>query len=157
MNLQPRILYPARLSFRFDGAIKSFATKQKLREVSTTKPVQFNRSVMSYFLRPHGLQHARLLCQWDSPGKNTGVGCHFLLHLAYSRPSIYTISWNATNIRREVFMKILSLERYVIKCWISHRLQIMKSAYKLDFRNGTVTEDFFWKWFILSRILLNIF
>ena len=28
-------------------------------------------------LRPHGL--ARLLCPWDSPGKNTGVGCHFLL------------------------------------------------------------------------------
>ena len=26
-----------------------------------------------------GLQLARLLCLWDSPGKNTGVGCHFLL------------------------------------------------------------------------------
>ena len=25
------------------------------------------------------LQPARLLCPWDSPGKNTGVGCHFLL------------------------------------------------------------------------------
>ena len=33
---------------------------------------------MPYFLRPHGLQPARLLCPWDSPGKNTGVGCHFL-------------------------------------------------------------------------------
>ena len=31
-------------------------------------------------LRPHGLQPARLLCPWDSPGKNTGVGCHALLH-----------------------------------------------------------------------------
>ena len=28
---------------------------------------------------PHGLQPARLLCPWDSPGGNTGVGCHFLL------------------------------------------------------------------------------
>ena len=37
-NLQPRILYPARLLFRFDGEIKSFPDKQKLREVSTTKP-----------------------------------------------------------------------------------------------------------------------
>ena len=37
-NLQPRILYPARLSFRFDGEIKSFTDKQKLREFSTTKP-----------------------------------------------------------------------------------------------------------------------
>ena len=37
-NVQPRILYPARLSFRFDGEIKSFTDKQKLREFSTTKP-----------------------------------------------------------------------------------------------------------------------
>ena len=28
---------------------------------------------------PHGLYPARLLCPWDFPGKNTGVGCHFLL------------------------------------------------------------------------------
>ena len=30
-------------------------------------------------LRPHGLYPARLLCPWDFPGKNTGVGCHALL------------------------------------------------------------------------------
>ena len=36
-------------------------------------------SVVSYSLRPHGLQPARLLCSWDFPGKNTGVGCHVLL------------------------------------------------------------------------------
>ena len=38
-----------------------------------------SHSVMSDSLRPHGLQPARLLCLWDSPGKNTGVGFHFLL------------------------------------------------------------------------------
>ena len=32
-----------------------------------------------FTLQPHGLQTARLLCPWDSPGKNIGVGCHFLL------------------------------------------------------------------------------
>ena len=37
-NLQPRILYPVRLLFRFNGDIKSFTNKQKLREFSTTKP-----------------------------------------------------------------------------------------------------------------------
>ena len=37
-NLQPRILYPARISLRFDGEIKTFTDKQKLREFSTTKP-----------------------------------------------------------------------------------------------------------------------
>ena len=30
-------------------------------------------------LQPHGLSPARLLCLWDSLGKNTGVGCHVLL------------------------------------------------------------------------------
>ena len=37
-NLQSRLLYPARISFRFDGEIKTFTDKQKLREFSTTKP-----------------------------------------------------------------------------------------------------------------------
>ena len=37
-NLQPRLLYPARISFKTDGGIKSFSDKQKLREVSTTNP-----------------------------------------------------------------------------------------------------------------------
>ena len=30
-------------------------------------------------LRPHRWQPTRLPCSWDSPGKNSGVGCHFLL------------------------------------------------------------------------------
>ena len=34
---------------------------------------------MSNSVRPHGMQPTRLLHPWDSPGKNTGVGCHFLL------------------------------------------------------------------------------
>ena len=37
-NLQPRLLCPARISFRFNGEIKIFTDKQKLREFSTTKP-----------------------------------------------------------------------------------------------------------------------
>ena len=37
-KLQPRLLYPARISFRFNREIKSFTDKQKLRDFSTTKP-----------------------------------------------------------------------------------------------------------------------
>ena len=37
-NLQPRLLYPARISFKIDEEIKSFSDKQKLGEFSTTKP-----------------------------------------------------------------------------------------------------------------------
>ena len=36
-------------------------------------------SVVSDSVRPHRRQPNRLLCPWDSPGKNTGVDCHFLL------------------------------------------------------------------------------
>ena len=38
-----------------------------------------SHSVVSNSLRPYGQYPARLLCPWDSPGKNTGVGCHALL------------------------------------------------------------------------------
>ena len=37
-NMQSRILYPARLSFRIEGEIKSFQDRQKLKEYVTTKP-----------------------------------------------------------------------------------------------------------------------
>ena len=38
-----------------------------------------SRSVVSNSLRLHRLQPVRLLCPWDSPGKNTRVGCQALL------------------------------------------------------------------------------
>ena len=37
-NLQHRLLYPAKISFRYEGEIKNITDKQKLREFSTTKP-----------------------------------------------------------------------------------------------------------------------
>ena len=37
-NLQPRLQYPARISFKIDGEIKSFLNKQKLKKFNTTKP-----------------------------------------------------------------------------------------------------------------------
>ena len=38
-NLQPRLLYPAKISFRFDGEIKTFTDKQKLREFTPQNQV----------------------------------------------------------------------------------------------------------------------
>ena len=37
-SLQPRLLYPARISFKIDVEVKRFSDKQKLREFNTTKP-----------------------------------------------------------------------------------------------------------------------
>ena len=41
--------------------------------------ISISCSVMSEPLWPHGLSPARLRCPWELTGKNTGVGCHFLL------------------------------------------------------------------------------
>ena len=52
---------------------------------------------------------ARLLCPWDSPGKNTGVGCHFLFQgtfptwesnpgLLYCRQSLYQLTYKGSPI-----------------------------------------------------------
>ena len=53
-KLQPKILYPARLSFRFDKEIKSFRDKQKLGELSTTKPAL--QQMLKKFSRQKRLQ-----------------------------------------------------------------------------------------------------
>ena len=44
---------------------------------------------MSNSLQPYGLQPIRLLSPWDSPGKNTGEGCHTLLQRIFP-----TQGWN---------------------------------------------------------------
>ena len=49
---------------------------------------------MSDSLQPHGLQPTRLLRPWDSPGKNTGVGCHFFLQRMKVKSEIEVVqSW----------------------------------------------------------------
>ena len=41
---------------------------------------------------PHGLLSTRLLCPWNSPGRNTGVGCHFILQRIF--PTQASNPWN---------------------------------------------------------------
>ena len=54
----------------------------------------FNCSDVYESLRPHGVEPARLLCPWDSPGKNTRVECHALLQGIFP-----TQRWNAGLLR----------------------------------------------------------
>ena len=53
---------------------------------------------MSDSVRPHRRQPTRLLCPWNSPGKSTGVGCHFLLHCMKMKSeselgSLFSVIW----------------------------------------------------------------
>ena len=63
----------------------------------------FQCSVLSNSLRSCGLQPTRLLCQWDFPGKNTGVGCHFLLQRIFPNQAqnlhlLYLLHWQADSL-----------------------------------------------------------
>ena len=57
-------------------------------------------------LRPHGLQPARLLGPWESPGKNTGVGSHSLLQGNLPDPEIKPESptLQANSLQTELFL-----------------------------------------------------
>ena len=88
-------------------------------------------SVMSNTLQPHGLQPTRLLCPWDFPSKNTGVGCHALLqeilptqgknlclpHLLHFRQILYC--WAP----REAQLAVSSWANYLN--FLTHRMRIM--------------------------------
>ena len=50
------------------------------------------------FLQPHGLQPTRLLCPWDSPGKNTGMGCHFLLQEIFQGLNPHLLHWQVSSL-----------------------------------------------------------
>ena len=62
-------------------------------------------SVMSDSVRPYRWQPTRLPHPWDSPGKNTGVGCHFLLQ--------------CMKVKSESEVKSLSRVRLLATPWIA--------------------------------------
>ena len=76
------------------GAITSLGgwvfSKKRLLSISIIYLYLFiyesvSHTAVSNSLWPHGLESTGLLCPWDSPDKNIGVGCHFLLQ-GSSRP-----------------------------------------------------------------------
>ena len=71
----------AQATWREQGAASSpkLLLKTNAALASLHPRVCVSRSVGSDSVRPHGLQLARLLCPWDSPGKNPRAGCHALL------------------------------------------------------------------------------
>ena len=66
------------ISFTWNSVFKA-TLSLFLKSVSKATPVCSVASVLSDSLQPHGPLPTRLLCPWSSPGKNTGVGCHFFL------------------------------------------------------------------------------
>ena len=57
-------------------------------------------AIVSSSLQPHGLYPSRLLCPWDSPGKNVGVGCHSLLQGIFptKKSNLCLLHWQAGSL-----------------------------------------------------------
>ena len=112
---------------------------------------------MSDSVRPHRRKPTRLPCPWDSPGKNTGVGCHFLLQcmkvksereVAQSCPTLsdpmdYTLpgssihgifqarvlEWGAIAFS-EVFTSCYQKQVGIWLCWLQYYLSFLWSSNK---------------------------
>ena len=85
---------------------------------------------MSDSVRPYGQQPTRPICPWDSPGKNSGVGCHFLLPgKCYSRT-------NKMHLRKLCyftdFLKIFAVDLnlcLIVESWLFEGDNPYKSLY----------------------------
>ena len=77
-EIKRRLLLGRKAKTSIDSILKSrdITLPTKICLVSS---VQFSHSVVSNSVRPQRWQPTRLPRPQDSPGKNTGVGCHFLL------------------------------------------------------------------------------
>ena len=63
-----------------------------------------SRLAVSNSLPSRGLQNTKLLCPWDSPGKNTGVGCHFLLQRIFPTQglNLCLLHWQADSLTTDL-------------------------------------------------------
>ena len=73
-----------------------------------------SRSVVPDSLWPHGLQPTKLLCPWDFPGKDTGVGCHFLLQ------GIFPTRGSNPGLLQYIYIYTISYHLWIVTvlCWI---------------------------------------
>ena len=97
-------------------------------------------------LQPYGLQPTRLFCPWDFSGKNTGVGCHFLLQGSFptqgSKPSFLhcrlSPSLQADSLLTEppvMNVKCLALFRNFMKHYRSEWVKEWTSKLAVLYRN----------------------
>ena len=75
--LRPPGLHP--LQLHPSCTLRGYYREETILALHSPSEAREVASVVSDSVRPHRRQPTRLYRPWDSPGKNTGVGCHFLL------------------------------------------------------------------------------
>ena len=77
-----------------------------------------SHSVVSDSMQPYGQQPIRLLCSWDSPGKNPGVGCHALLQEIFpiqgSNPGLLGVSCIGDTLPLSPSVKLVNVYSCII-------------------------------------------
>ena len=118
--------------------------------------------VISDSLWPHGLQPARLLCPWDSAGKNTGLGCHVLLQglfltqgsnlgLLHCRWILYCLSHQGSPwyMERALQKPYRCIRFFIWENWTFQFLREIRT--KTEGKRITEIEKRSWLFFITSR------
>ena len=101
-NALPKKTYRQKISIW-----KRFSTSYSIMQCEVT-------SVMSDSVWPRRQQPTRLPNPWDSPAKNTGVGCHFLLH----HTALENSNRNSNEIPLHTFVWIAKIQNTGnTKCW----------------------------------------
>ena len=67
---------------------REYLSKNEVLCVAAAAAAKSLQSCSTNSVRPHRRPPTRLLCPWDSPGKNTGVDCHFLLQYMKSESEV---------------------------------------------------------------------
>ena len=108
-------------------------------------------SVTSDSLWPHGLYPARLLCLWGSPGKNTGVGCRFLLQRIFltqgsNPPLLLLLHWQADSLpavppgKPSIVRSAVDVSG-VVGIYFWHWTLTLKTSHEGDFPGGPAVKN----------------
>ena len=135
---------------------------------------------MSDSVQPHRRQPTRLLRPWDSPGKNTGVGCHFLLQcmkvksesdvvqscLTLSNPMDCSLPGSSVHgvyqARVLEWVAIVSLTEGIWKSWMKWRTRHVHVCWKsgeLDLcliLLSSISEEWYVNWVLFLSILWKL-
>ena len=145
------------------------------------KSESVNRSVMSDCSQPHGLEPSRLLCPWNSPGKNPGVDCHFLLQgifltqgsnlgLLCCRHVLYHLShqgkWLVTNrktvqLPNYLLFKILKAYKLNLQMFVQKQCGILKicvwrTAVTVQWLKLCLPRQRVWVWSLVGELSPHI-
>ena len=118
-------------------------------------------SVVSDSVRPQRQQPTRLPCTWDSPGKNTGVGCHFLLQcmkvksesevvqscLTLRNPMDYSLPGSSIHgifQARELEWGAIAFSRKLSRSWQIQFLWSTQSIHSLEFKQSGQEPQLWW-------------